>query len=458
MKRYLKYILLAFFYFSPACEKTGAQSLSLLNSDLQKVRVGLVDEFFDRFNGKKVHPDIPIKDNKSRSDNLMFLWDLAQFTSKEDPRFQEALEMVNVIIRDSVKIHFSDTTWVAIAHCKGLLEGKRVMLNLYLTVQQRKQNMYKWVITRVDGNLFDIKPRNENEKIMLAPGDHETNFMSLGRMTKEQPFNVKNFIVKGFEYDMTSVFAYLVYNRKLKIDYVDELEFVFTQVPGYIFHVKYLERENKNSGWLISDFYKSTNEDKAAFIGHLYPRNIDMLAISGSDVISGEPIVVDSINIVKPHDHKKMFIKRRAEKLKQLLDNIAFMQSNDTLRSRSLYQAKTESLFADSSRVHLQYRKKSQKRIVDVPEFCRMLIDGGIKFDRIDSVCVPLWDEKINSLPSNVNKIELASFILPYEVVKAEILYERPNPILKLYAYKEETEDGVEWIPILGDIYIKVKK
>ena len=457
MKYYTKYILL-FIFFLFVCLEDRAQSLSILNKDLQKVRVGLVDEFFDRFNGKIAHPDIPITDNKSRSDNLMYLLDLAQFTSKEDPRFQEALEMMNVIINDSVKINFTDTTWFAIAHCKGLLEGKSVMFNLYLTVQQRKQNMYKWVISRVDGNLFEIKPRNENEKIMLAPGDHETNFMSLGRMTKEQPFNVKNFISKGFEYDMTSVFAYLVYNRKLKIDYVNELEFVFTQVPGYIFHVKYLERENKNSGWLISDFYKSTDEDKATFIGHLYPRNVEVLTIRDSDEISEKPIVDDTINLVKPHHHKEMFIKRRAEKLRQLLDNIAFMQSKDTLRSRSLYQAKTESLFADSSRVHLQYRKKSQNRIVDVPEFCRMLIDGDIKFDRIDSVCVPLWDEKINSLPSNVNKTELASFILPYEVVKGEILYEKPNSILKLYAYKEETEDGVEWIPILGDIFIKVRK
>ena len=254
-----------------------AQSLSLLNKDLQKVRIGLVDEFFDRFNGRTVHPDIPATDVNGRKNNLMFLLELSQFSSKEDLRFKEAQEMMSTVIGDSVKINYSDTTWVAIAHCKGLLEGKNINFDLFLTVQRRKQDMCKWVISKVEGNIFNITPRIDSDKIMLSPDDHETNFMSLGRMTEEQPTNVKNFMAEGFEYDITSVFTYLVYNHKLKIDYVNELEFVFTQVPGYIFHVKYFERENKNSGWLISNFYKSTQEEKSAFLGSLYRHRMEVL-------------------------------------------------------------------------------------------------------------------------------------------------------------------------------------
>ena len=223
--------------------KSDAQSFSALNSHLQKVRIGLVDEFFDRFNGKTAHPDIPITNDESRINNLLMLYDLSQFTSKDDPRFNEARDMMNVVISDSIRISFSDTTWAAIAHCKGTLDGKSVKFDLFLTVQHRIQNMYKWVISRAEGDIFKITPRNENEKIMLNPDDHETNFISLKRMTSEQPFNVRDFMSNGFDYNITSVFTYLVYSKKLKIDYVDELEFVFTQIPGYIFHVQYYEKK-----------------------------------------------------------------------------------------------------------------------------------------------------------------------------------------------------------------------
>lgn len=438
------------------CLENHAQSLSILNTDLQKVRVGLVDEFFDRFNGKIAHPDIPITDNESRRKNLMVLMNMNQFSSKNDSLFQEALEMVDIVINDSIKINFSDTTWVAIAHCKALLEGKNIDVDLYLTVQHRKDNMYKWVISKVDGSIFDIKPRNDNEKILLSPDDHETNFMSLGRMTKEQPFNVKNFLAKGVDYDMTSVFAYLVYNRKFKIDYVKELEFVFTQVPEYIFHVKYFERESKNSGWLISHFYKSTKQNKAEFLGSLHHQ----FANDQTSGVEGRICVEDSLESpVEEHvDHKPMFIKRRAEKLRQLLDNMTFLQKKDTSLSRSLYQTKIESLFADSAIVHLQYKKKSNNQTVSVADFCRMIVNRDVKFEKIDSVCIPVWDEKINSVPSGINKIELASYMLPFEVAKGEVLCEKTKSVQNLFAYKEETEDGIEWIPIIGDIYVKVKK
>jgi hypothetical protein len=458
MKGILKFTSLVLLYFSLTLLEASAQTLSLLNRDLQYVRIGLVDEFFKRFNGKTAHPDIPIIDSNARMDNLMFLFDLAQFTSKNDPKFQEATKMMDVVIRDSIKINYFDTSWVAIAHCRGLLEGKRVNFDLFLTVQHRKENMYKWVIARAEGNIFNISPRNENEKIMLNPGDHETNFMSLGRMSKEQPFNVKNFLAKGVDYDMTSVFAYLIYNRKLKIDYVNELEFVFTQVPGYIFHIKYFERENKNSGWLISDFYKSTEVSKSTFIGSLFPRNVETSSVNNVSQ-NNENLATRVDTIVKKDtvDYKTMFNKRLTEKIAQLQYYIKLLQGEDTLRSFSVYQSKIKSLLIDSAKVYLQYKKKTKNSIIDVPLFCDMLIRGKVKFLSIDSLCIPVWNDKINSLPIEVNKIELDSSVLPFESVKEGRHKEIASSSQKLFAYKEETEDGIEWIPIIGDIIVKVK-
>ena len=447
------------FMFAISIISTYGQGISELDVYMQKVRVGLVDEFLDRFNGKEVHPDIPITNDDARKKNLLMLLDLSQFSSKSDLRFKEASEMMDVVINDSVHVNFSDTTWAAVAHCKGTLEGKAVRFDLYLTVQHRTGNMYKWVISKADGDLFNIKPRNESDKIMLHPDDHETNFMSLRRMTSEQPFNVRNFMSKKFDYDVTSVFTYLVYSKKLKIDYVDDLEFIFTQIPGYIFHVRYFEREKNNAGWLISNFYKSSQENTNAFLGMIHAQTLGdnaTASVENRSEVEARDTVADK-DTLTTFDYKEMFMKRRYEKIGQLSDYINFMQSKDTIRSQSVYQNKMIALFADSSKVRLCYSKKSKNCVVSVPEFCKMIINKSIKIVEIDSLCVPNWDDKINSLTLEINRVELSSSNYPFKQLKESNNLAVSNYGQILFAYREETEDGVEWIPVFGDIVVKVK-
>ena len=438
----------------------NAQTMSPLNTYVQKVRIGLVDEFFDRFNGKTSHPDIPITNDDSRKNNLLMLLDLSQFTSKNDPHFAEASDMMDKAIKDSIHINFSDTTWAAIAHCKGTLDSKSIKFDLFLTVQKRTRNMLKWTIARADGSIFNITPRNDNDKIMLNPDDHETNFISLKRMTAEQPFNIEKFMSRGFNYEATSVFTYLVYSGKLKIDYVDDLEFVFTQIPGYIFHIKYFEREKNNAGWLISNFYKSTKENTNAFLGMLHSHAIiDDVSTSVDPNKEGEKNreTVGEKDTLATKNYKEMFMKRRYEKIGQLCDYINFMQSKDTIRSQSVYQNKMIALFADSTKVQLRYSRKSKNCVVSVPELCKMIIHKSIKVVTIDSLCVPNWDDKINTLTPDINRVELSSSIYSFKQLQESDNLAVSNYSQILYAYKEETEDGVEWLPIFGDIVVNVK-
>jgi len=452
----IKKLLLVVLVLLPSLN-SDAQSFSALNSYLQKVRIGLVDEFFERFNGKTAHPDVPITNDESRINNLLMLYDLSQFTSKDDPRFNEAREMMNVMIKDSIQINFSDSTWAALAHCKGTIEGKSVNFDLYLTVQHRTQRMYKWVIAKADGNLFAIPSKTTNDKVMLSPNDHETNFMSLRRMSKEQPYNIKAFMAKGFEYDPTSVFAYLLYTGKLKIDYVDDLEFVFTQVPGYIFNIRYFEREKNNAGWLISQFYESTQENKDAFLTWLHSQKIVSTLSLDTPVNTDESLSPD-VNTTSEtkKDFKEMYMRRMSEKFGQLEDYLHFMQGDDTIRSKSMYETKMVALFAEGSKVHLTYAKKSKNQIIDVAEFGKMLTNKEIQVVRIDSISVPIWDEKINSLPIETNRVELPSVMRHFSKSSSWDADISTNG--KLYAYKEDTEDGIEWLPIFGNLVVKVEK
>lgn len=270
MKKIFKLLFIAIAALMPA--KMTAQQLGGMDSKeryVQSVRIGLVDEFMKRFNGSEVHPDIPRKSRNSRKNNLMMLFDLGKFTSKKDKRFTEASAMMDAAIKHRVRIHYEDSAWCARALCSGSLNGKAVSFYLYLTVESRGKGMYKWVIAKADGRLFSTRPAG-GEKLMIMPDDHETNFISLSRIISAQPANIRRLLRKSYTYDATSSFVYLVQSGQLKINHVSNLDFIFTQIPGYEFTVSYIEREKNNLGWLISSFRKESPKEKNAFIESLY--------------------------------------------------------------------------------------------------------------------------------------------------------------------------------------------
>lgn len=256
----------------------SAQNVDVNLNYLQRAKIGLVDEFIKRFNGVECHPDSAFNNADSRKNNLLSLLDLSQFVSRNDTAFIEASLMMDRVIEDSVQLDYCDSAWFAISHCKGIIEKEEIAFDLILNVRQKQDSLYTWVITYASGDIFNIEPRNKSDRTMLYPDDHETNFISLMRMTEEQPFNIRKFISNEFDYDATSVFAYLVHCGKLKISHVENLEFVFTQIPGYIFSIENIERDTANSGWLITKFYKFHDEDKALFLDKLKLRGTSLPA------------------------------------------------------------------------------------------------------------------------------------------------------------------------------------
>lgn len=267
MKRYFLCLALVSLFFVANAQKVITNDL---NAELYDSRIKLVDEFFDRFNGKEGHPDISRKDKDYRKKNLMFVFNGRMFKSKEDAKFKELQNFINTVIEKNITINYSDTTWFAKAVCHGKLKGKEVDFTLYLNVEHRKEDMYKWVIAKAEGDVFKLKPSLKSEKIMLMPDDHETNFMSLHRITTEKDDLISCYMQKDYPLDETSVFLSDVYNGLLDIDYVKDLQFIFYQVPNYVFRIKFIERETNNTGWLITDFDKVSEDEKEYFLDYLY--------------------------------------------------------------------------------------------------------------------------------------------------------------------------------------------
>ncbi len=247
-----------------------AQIPPFLNENQFRASINLVDDFMARFNGNKDRQGINKKDKNYEINKILFLFNGKMFKSYEDSLFIEAQKFSDFIAKNKIKILYSDTTWFAKAKCHGNFAGKEVEFLLYLSVEKRREQMYKWVITKAVGDIFKLKPTHHATKAMLMPDDHETNFMSLNRITTEKDDYITYYANKNFHVDETSIFFALVYNGLLDIEYVSDLQFVFFQVPGYIFSIKYFERETDNSGWLINSLEKVSDREKENKLNYIF--------------------------------------------------------------------------------------------------------------------------------------------------------------------------------------------
>ena len=442
------------------CITNNAYSQTLLGGEhpaIQEARVGLVDEFLKRFNGDTSYPNISPQDTSYRKSNILYLIEPPQDIENRDSIYNEAIRFVDAIIKDSVRLNYCDSTWIARAECKGVLDSKPVSFNIYLNVEHRKEDMYKWVISKVDGDCFNVTPRDMASNIMLYPDDHEIKFISLGRMTSEQPFNVARFMSKGFEYDATSAFVYLVKSDKLKIEYVDELEFIFTQVPGYIFSIKYYERESSKLGWLINRFETISREDKYKFLKALNLECDEQQFVEKTANVSTQGdekkiLPKDSVSTSTIDNIEKIFLSRIVERKALVRDFISFLKEADKKDDIEYYQKKLLDLFDANSEVYLYSQSKDKTIKMSLSDFLKKVSSHKLEILSIDKIAVPIWDDTLIKA-DECNEVQLTTKIELFAVDPSHTPEESSQITI---ARKEQTEDGIEWMPHFGGIYVTI--
>lgn len=252
---------------------SNAQIFDMLNSDLYHGRVKLVSEFMQRFNGEEKNPYIDPNASEIEKINICQLFDAEYILKNRQVVEPKAFQFIDFILQNNVKIHYNDAEWFAKVKCFGLFNGKEVTFDMYLTVEPRGKDMYKWVIADVDGKIFNLSPSRESDKIMLLPNEHESNFMRLNSITSEKDDYITLYSTKSLKQDRLTVFNTLVYYGYLNIDYISDIKYTFLQVPGYSFTIKEYERESTNSGWLVSDWSEISESDKEALLQRLYHGN-----------------------------------------------------------------------------------------------------------------------------------------------------------------------------------------
>lgn len=290
-----KYFIIIF--VSIGCLFCNAQVFEMLNSDLYKGRVKLVSEFMKRFNGDEINPYIDPSAVEIDKINLCQLFDADYILKNRADAETKAFQFVDSVLLNKVKINYSDPNWFATATCVGKFKGQEIKFEVFLTVEPRGKDMYKWIIADVNGDIFNLKPSRDSERIMLLPNEHESNFMRLNSITNEKDDYITLYSSQMSSVDRLTVFNTLIYYDFLNIEYVSDIVYTFLQVPGYLFTIKEFERESTNSGWLINSWKQISDGEKGIILNRLYHDKYNNR--------SKRPDVENKVKLSKPEENEK---------------------------------------------------------------------------------------------------------------------------------------------------------
>ncbi|MBO6117192.1 MAG: hypothetical protein J6P44_01470 [Bacteroidales bacterium] len=268
--------LIGLFFTGYCCAQGtfGGSEEQWLNTEVYRSKIKLVDEFMDRFNFKDTLPNLSYNSAEDSLKHIISLFDMQTlFADKSKKEFDKALAFAEAVVQNNVKLNYEDSLWYAKLKCKGKLGGRAITFFLYLTVENRKEDMYKWVIASTEADEFTFAQSDPLSRAMIMPDDHETKFVSLKQIFKHDKSFITRYASRKFKADPLTVFFTLVNSGQFTFDYVEETEFYFLQVPEYIFSISYYDREEKNSGWLIGEVKEISREERTELLNKLLLNN-----------------------------------------------------------------------------------------------------------------------------------------------------------------------------------------
>lgn len=251
----MKQLVLSAIFMVMGASYSISQTINEINTDPidYRLKVKQLDEFMRRFNLQDV-PSLFLSEDTLLQETycMTAVFDFQIVQSRKD----EVRKFVDTMLDNKVKLAYTDSNWIAVAHCNAIYKGKETTLTLKLATEKVKDYIYKWVIIGASGSILDLKPLKQNPGLAISPVDNEVNFISLKHITSKEGPNILNYKGKSANLDALSVFFSLVNSGQLQIKNVQQLEYQFTIAPFYEFTVRNFIRDAMNSGWLIADFKK----------------------------------------------------------------------------------------------------------------------------------------------------------------------------------------------------------
>ncbi|GAA4836002.1 hypothetical protein [Algivirga pacifica] len=231
-----------------------------------------VNQFIRRFNheedpsGKKYAPSSKeYRNNAERKKYLKALFDRRNnlISNRTKERFMES-------VLDSNNPQFIEThedEWFAEVVADFIWKGSPVKINLFLELEEDNGG-YKWVLSNLYFSPFVRAMENAPEKKFMHPMSHELDFMNLIKALNDKD-NLPDYAQKEFKADYLTLFFYEIQNNNLKFDNISEVKFHFFQIEGWYFEITEFNRNDYNSGWLISNLTDLSDANKDVMLRYI---------------------------------------------------------------------------------------------------------------------------------------------------------------------------------------------
>jgi hypothetical protein len=269
----ISFILLGILINNPCYSQTLVNQGNQ-NESIFLVRTKQFNEFIDRFNYKTNfngdQPDSVFMSKIPRDKMINSLFDM------KDPRIDridksfsgnyldEKTEFVNEVVHNNLLIHKYSDKIIAEAKSKVIYNGIPRSIQIFLTQEIAGKDMVKWVIINVKGDLFNFLQSDTVFVRFIPPSSNETDFINLKRALEDKD-HLQYYSSKDYTPDYLTVFYYMLNSGLVKFEYVEEVIYHIIDLPGWCIKVKEFNRNEMNSGWLISDVIKNSS-DKISYL------------------------------------------------------------------------------------------------------------------------------------------------------------------------------------------------
>ncbi len=218
-------------------------------------RVKQLDQFMERFNNEddELRKSTPVGLSEVEQRSLMVA---ALFNSDwlmKQPNVELAKEFVNEVSTNDIFLQYSDEPWFALVKAKVKIDGKEKLLTLTMQYDGNPDQGFRWLIAGVRGDF--IVSEDEGPETIIPPTNHNVDFMDMIRIVNQEPERIETYTSHS-ELQITQ-FIELVKLGKIQVIHTYKPTYHFLQIPGWIFTVDLYNRDSNNSGWLISNLFKS---------------------------------------------------------------------------------------------------------------------------------------------------------------------------------------------------------
>jgi len=223
-------------------------------------------EFTERFNYKSDFNgnavDQAFMAKMSREKMISLLFDLKDpRTEAGNKNFSEEYVKIRTgfisnITEKQLLINSHSPGIIAEARTRLIYNGKPYSISLFLNQEQVGRTSIKWVLLSAKGDIFNIFKEDTSMVRFIPPTSHETDFINLKRALEDTD-HLQDYASNDFSPDYLTLFFYCIKTGILKYDYVEDVSYHIIDIPGWYFKVKDFNRNELNSGWLITDLKKN---------------------------------------------------------------------------------------------------------------------------------------------------------------------------------------------------------